>query len=61
MQYQEALYEPSSLNTELASNQLTPNEGESKMDDKSEVIEMTADIVAAYVGSNSVAAAIFLP
>jgi len=27
------------------------------MDDKSEVIEMTADIVAAYVGANSVAAA----
>jgi predicted transcriptional regulator len=26
------------------------------MDDKSEVIEMTADIVAAYVGANSVAA-----
>ena len=27
------------------------------MDDKSEVIEMTADIVSAYVGNNSVAAA----
>src|SRR4051794_36091178 len=27
------------------------------MDDKSEVIEMTADIVAAYVGANSVSAA----
>jgi predicted transcriptional regulator len=27
------------------------------MDDKSEIIEMTADIVAAYVGANSVAAA----
>ena len=26
------------------------------MDDKSEIIEMTADIVAAYVGANSVAA-----
>jgi len=26
------------------------------MDDKSEIIEMTADIVAAYVGHNSVAA-----
>ena len=56
MQYQEALYEPSPLNTESASTQLTPHEGESKMDDKSEVIEMTADIVAAYVGANSVAA-----
>lgn len=28
-----------------------------KMDEKSEVIEMTADIVSAYVGNNSVAAA----
>lgn len=27
------------------------------MDDKSEIIEMTADIVSAYVGNNSVAAA----
>ena len=27
------------------------------MDEKSEVIEMTADIVSAYVGNNSVAAA----
>ena len=28
-----------------------------KMDEKSEIIEMTADIVAAYVGANSVSAA----
>ncbi|MEO8115691.1 MAG: MucR family transcriptional regulator, partial [Phenylobacterium sp.] len=27
------------------------------MDEKSEVIEMTADIVSAYVGNNTVAAA----
>jgi len=27
------------------------------MDEKSEVIEMTADIVSAYVGNNSVSAA----
>src|ERR1700739_4493334 len=29
---------------------------EMKMDDKSEIIEMTADIVSAYVGNNSVSA-----
>ncbi len=40
-----------------ASDWIKPRPIEIKMDEKSEIIEMAADIVSAYVGNNSVSAA----